>query len=80
MLTLEKYWFTGPRLPLLPTPLPEGGEVSEVAADTEGETPEVAAGHETAETDEDEASELSHTETSIPPAHSQDEDVKGRRK
>ena len=61
-------------------PLPEGGEISEVAADTEGEVPEAAAGQDTAETDEDAASESSHTATSIPPANSQDEEAKGKRK
>ncbi|KAM0906277.1 hypothetical protein ACQ4PT_016849 [Festuca glaucescens] len=61
-------------------PLPEEGEIPEVAADAEGETPEAAAGQEIAETDEDEAFNSAHTETSIPPTNCQDEGTKGKRK
>ncbi|KAM0930572.1 hypothetical protein ACQ4PT_000883 [Festuca glaucescens] len=61
-------------------PLPEEGEVPEVAADAEGETPEAAVGQEIAQTNEDEASQSAHTETSIPPTNSQDEGAKGKRK
>ncbi|KAM0887633.1 hypothetical protein ACQ4PT_028891 [Festuca glaucescens] len=61
-------------------PLPEGGEISEVAADTEGGVPEAATGQDTAKADEDATFELSHTATSIPPANSQDDEAKGKRK
>ncbi|KAM0887225.1 hypothetical protein ACQ4PT_029181 [Festuca glaucescens] len=61
-------------------PLPEAGEVPKVAADAESETPKTAAGQNGVESDEDEASDSSRTVTSIPPANSQDEKIKGKRK
>ncbi|XP_051195875.1 uncharacterized protein [Lolium perenne] len=61
-------------------PLPEAGDVPEVAADAESEIPEAVAGQDGAESDEDEASDSPRTVTSIPPANSQDEKTKGKRK
>ena len=60
--------------------MPEAGEVPEVATDAGSETPETAAGQDGAESDEDEASNSSRTVTSIPPANSQDENIKGKKK
>ncbi|KAM0887634.1 hypothetical protein ACQ4PT_028891 [Festuca glaucescens] len=75
----EEGWRDHIFLSCLP-PLPEGGEISEVAADTEGGVPEAATGQDTAKADEDATFELSHTATSIPPANSQDDEAKGKRK
>jgi hypothetical protein len=54
--------------------------VLEVAANAESETPEAAACQDGAESNEDEASASSRTVISIPPANSQDEKIKGKRK
>ncbi|KAM0825709.1 hypothetical protein ACQ4PT_069374 [Festuca glaucescens] len=61
-------------------PLPEAGAIPEVTADARSETPESAIGEDGAESNEDEASDSSRTVTSIPPANSQDENIKGKRK